>query len=394
MNSKERVKTTFKHIEPDRVPVSELYINSPAASDILGREAWIGWGGYVKGKILNKMLMEGRAEEFYSKEVKDLVDVYRKLDLDTIIIERPPLENPIIPTQIGENEWRFEDIENGLWNIWRYSPQTDCQHEADSSIKQKGIKELERYLDILDNDPIDINSWPWYQAEYIMKTCADKFIMAVAEIDCPATSFSSWGSLFLECMVLRPDLVERYLDYRVRKGLIFIEKYAKMGVDAIFDGEDLAGVNGPLFSPIHFRRYFQPRYKKLIDAAHRNNLLYMKHTDGNIMPIEKEFFEEMGIDAYQSVDPGAGMDIEYIKRKYGDKITLMGNVDCAKALVSGTPDDVVQETKKIIKKISPGGGHILSSSNTIHSEIPTENFIAMVEAAKKYGKYPINIKDC
>ena len=117
----------------------------------------------------------------------------------------------------------------------------------------------------------------------------------------------------------------------------------------------------------------------------------MKHTDGNIMKVEKEFFKELGIDAYQSVDPEAGMDINYVKKKYGDKITIMGNVDCAKVLQFGTPFEVIEETKNIIKNISPGGGHILSSSNTIHSGIPTENFLAMLKAARVYGKYPINI---
>lgn len=391
INSKERVKTTFKHIEPDRVPVSELYINSPVASEVLGREAYIGWGGYIRGKVLNKMLIEGRAEEFYTKEVKDLVDVYRRLELDTIIIERPPLKKPAIPIKIDENTWKFEDKKNGFWSIWKCTAITDCYGEVDSSIKQGGAKGFERYLDFLD-EPIDLDTWSWDQAEYIIRTCGhDKFIMAVVEIDFPATSFSSWGSLFMECMVLRPDLVERYMDYRVRKGLLFIEKYAQMGVDCIFDGEDWAGVNGILFSPKHFKKYFQPHFKQIIDATHEKNLLYMKHTDGNIMKVEKEFFKELGIDAYQSVDPEAGMNINYIKKKYGDKITIMGNVDCAKVLHFGTPDEVVEETKNIIKNISPGGGHILSSSNTIHSGIPTENFLAMLKAARVYGKYPIDI---
>ena len=36
-----------------------------------------------------------------------------------------------------------------------------------------------------------------------------------------------------------------------------------------------------------------------------------------------------------------------------------------------------------------GGGLILSSSNTIHRGVKPENFVAMVEAARKYGKYPL-----
>ncbi|GFP39856.1 hypothetical protein HKBW3S47_01553, partial [Candidatus Hakubella thermalkaliphila] len=44
-----------------------------------------------------------------------------------------------------------------------------------------------------------------------------------------------------------------------------------------------------------------------------------------------------------------------------------------------------------LSKVSPGGGHILSSSNSIHHSVKPENYLAMVETAKKYGKYLIRI---
>jgi uroporphyrinogen decarboxylase len=51
---------------------------------------------------------------------------------------------------------------------------------------------------------------------------------------------------------------------------------------------------------------------------------------------------------------------------------------------------VVRAVKECILKASPAGGYILSSSNSIHSGVKPENFLAMVEAAKKFGKYPID----
>ena len=63
MNSRERVLTAFSHREPDRVPVSELYINSPVASKVLGRLAYTGWSGYIRCEVMNTMLMQGRGED-------------------------------------------------------------------------------------------------------------------------------------------------------------------------------------------------------------------------------------------------------------------------------------------------------------------------------------------
>lgn len=392
MKSKERVKLAFEHKEADRVPVSELYINSPAASQILGKTAYTGWSGYVRCAIMNKMLGEGRGNEFFHQEVVDLVELYRTLELDTILIERPPPLNPVIPTAINETTWRFDDPESGLWRIDHYDPKTDLFHTADSNFRHGGIKEFERFVDLLDKDDINLDRWNWKPAEYIMDKCGlDIFVMAVVEIDFPPMSMGSLGGIFLVAMAFAPELCERYLDYRVRKGLKFIDKYAQMGVDCVFDGEDLAGSNGPLFSPKDYMRFYAPRFLELSKSIHENKMLYLRHTDGNIMRFADEFLLSSGFDGYQSVDPSAGMDIRFIKEKYGSSITLMGNVDCGQILHLGTREDVIRSTKEVMKIASPGGGHILSSSNTIHSSVPVGNFMQMLETSREFGKYPICI---
>lgn len=391
MNSKERVRIAFSHHEPDRVPVSELYINSPVASQILGRTAYTGWSGRIRCEVQSNMLMQGRGDEFYLQEAIDLVELYSKLGLDTILIERPPKLNPIIPTALGETAWKYEDRESGLWRVETYDRNTDLFHVADSNFHDAGLEEFERYIELLEADPINLDEYNWSQAEYITQHCKDKFIMAVVEIDFPPMSMGALGGTFLEAMAFAPELCERYLDYRVKKGLKFIEKYAGMGVDAIFDGEDLAGNTGPMFSPKMYMDLYAARFRILSQKCHQYNMKYLRHTDGSIMLFADEFLLQSGFDGYQSIDPSAGMDAKYVKEKYGDKILLMGNVDCGKVLHLGTEDDVIADTKRVIRDLSPGGGHILSSSNTIHSHVPLKNFMRMLETAQKYGSYPIQL---
>ena len=83
------------------------------------------------------------------------------------------------------------------------------------------------------------------------------------------------------------------------------------------------------------------------------------------------------------------MDIGRVKKLIGNRVALWGNIDCSHLLPFGTPDDVKKATIECIRAASPGGGHIISSSNTIHDSVPAENFVAMVEAAREYGNYPI-----
>lgn len=392
MNSRERVIIAFLHKEADRVPVSELYINSPVASKVLGRLAYTGWSGYVRCGVLNNMLIEGRGEEFFLQEAIDVVELYDKLELDTVLIERPPPKNFAIPIAMDETTWRFDDKKNSMFSIVHFDKKTDLFHTADSNFHRGGLAEFERFVNILEKDDIDLQKYNWSQAEYIIQKCAGrKFVMAVVEVDFPPMSMGAIGRYFLEAMAFRGDLVERYLDYRVRKGLKFIEKYASMGVDAIFDGEDLAGNLGPLFSPKDYMKYYAPRFKKLADAAHKHGMYYLRHTDGNITSFADEFLLESGFDGYHSIDPEAGMDLKWVKEKYGDKVLLMGNVDCGHVLHLGTKEDVIKDTLRAIKTASAGGGHIISSSNTIHSDVPYDNYMQMLETVRKYGNYPIQI---
>jgi uroporphyrinogen decarboxylase len=89
------------------------------------------------------------------------------------------------------------------------------------------------------------------------------------------------------------------------------------------------------------------------------------------------------------IDPVAGLDIGRIKEQCGDRIALKGNVDCAQTLTFGSVEDVVRETKEVIRKAGPGGGLILSSSNSIHSSVQPGNYLAMWNAIRMYGTYPL-----
>ncbi|MCD6395100.1 MAG: hypothetical protein J7M40_16545, partial [Planctomycetes bacterium] len=116
----------------------------------------------------------------------------------------------------------------------------------------------------------------------------------------------------------------------------------------------------------------------------------IKHTDGNIMPI-LDMILDSDIDCLDPIDPVAGLDIGEFKKKYADRIALKGNVDCAHTLTFGSEKEVVEETKEVIRKAADGGGLILSSSNSIHSAVKPGNYLAMWNAIRMYGRYPIEL---
>ena len=67
-------------------------------------------------------------------------------------------------------------------------------------------------------------------------------------------------------------------------------------------------------------------------------------------------------------------------------------MDCARTLTFGSVTDVIEETKQVIRDGAPGGGFILSSSNTIHSAVQPGNYLAMLHALRMYGRYPLSLE--
>ncbi|MGA2479497.1 MAG: uroporphyrinogen decarboxylase family protein, partial [Spirochaetia bacterium] len=57
----------------------------------------------------------------------------------------------------------------------------------------------------------------------------------------------------------------------------------------------------------------------------------------------------------------------------------------------GTPAQVEEATKEALREGAEGGGFILSSSNSIHSAVKPENYIALLKTVEKYGKYPVKV---
>ena len=76
-----------------------------------------------------------------------------------------------------------------------------------------------------------------------------------------------------------------------------------------------------------------------------------------------------------------------MKRLYGDRLCLVGNIDLHYTLTQGTPEEVDAEVKQRIEVVGKGGGYMISSANSITSYCKVENVRAMIAAIRKYGAY-------
>jgi uroporphyrinogen decarboxylase len=145
-------------------------------------------------------------------------------------------------------------------------------------------------------------------------------------------------------------------------------------------------------SPKLYREFIHPYYKNLVQSLKKRGTKVIFHSDGNIMPIINDILD-WGIDGLHPIQPGV-MDISQVKRDYGNRIAVVGGVDVAGLLPFGSEEDVERAVIDVIGHVSPGGGHILGSSNSLHSYVPdmdkyVKNILRYIETAHKFGTYPI-----
>ncbi len=183
-----------------------------------------------------------------------------------------------------------------------------------------------------------------------------------------------------------PGLVHDVVAATVEHNVHMVDNAAALGADFVLLGDDYGGRSGPLMSPTHFREFFLPGFKRVVRAAKEAGLYVVKHTDGQVTSLLEPMIEA-GIDAFHPSDPSAGMDIVQVKATFGDRIAVAGGIDCGEPLSAWPLQRLVQEVRRRIRQLAPGGGWLIASSNAVFSGTRPENYAALVWAARAFGQY-------
>jgi len=337
---RDRMLTALRRGQPDRVPVWELIVNQPIISALAGPQS-----SYF-----------------------DLVDA---LDLDGVTI----FENQrMTPTADGGllDEWGIK------WGI------------GAAGVPYPVRGPIESYGDLGAYRPPDADA-QWRLDD--LKAAIERFKGRRAVVFLTHDAFEFSANLrgmenLLADYLEAPDFVRELGGLVIEYKLGVLRRALEMGADAVVAGDDYAWRGGPMMSPSHFREFILPSLRQLVEVTHGAGRPFIKHTDGRIWPLMEDLLAA-GIDALHPLEPMARMDIGEVKERCGERIALCGNIDCTALLPGGSTTEVEEAVKETIAKAGPGGGFVLSSSNSIHPGVRPENFRAMVGAARRWGRYPL-----
>jgi uroporphyrinogen decarboxylase len=159
------------------------------------------------------------------------------------------------------------------------------------------------------------------------------------------------------------------------------------GIDLIATGEDLGTQRGPTISLDLFRKHIRPRHQRVVDLAKAYDIPVMIHSCGSSSWAFEDFID-MGIGVVDTLQPEAkDMAPAYLKARFGGRLAFHGCISTAGPVAYGTVQDVIDSVRETLEIMMPGGGYALSPTHQLQDNSPTENVVAMYQAARRYGGY-------
>ena len=178
-----------------------------------------------------------------------------------------------------------------------------------------------------------------------------------------------------------PGYVKKLLKKIIDKNLVMIDNIAASPeIDGILLGSDWGSQASLLMSLDDWDDLIAPGEQAEFDLIKEHGKDVWIHSCGNIAPLLPRLVD-MGMQVLNPVQPEC-MDIFELKDRFGGDITFWGGISTQRTLPYGTPDDVRRETETLIARLGKGGGLITAPSQEIQVDVPFENLIALIEAAR------------
>jgi len=414
MNSRERMKLSLNHKEPDRIPIDLAGMRSSGISAI-------AYNNLMKElSIISsfpKMYDFMQQIVYPEKEIRDLFHI------DTIDAGQAFLKD--------EKDWKEWVLNDGSKCLIPKYLIINIDEDKNVFIKDKrglvvGIKpkdslyvdqnywvygDLPKIPEIIKDEDLNKDLWsipspPWH-LDIFNEIQLDIFTNKIKKLHSktdyvimiePGFTFFQKGTFlrgmenFICDICLDTKGVERLFEKLMEKYLAFTNRILKnVGeyIDIIVFGDDLGMQTGPFIPPKIFKSLFKQRYKKLWNYIHSNsNCKVFLHSCGSIYELIPHLIEA-GLDILNPIQTNTlNMEPEKIKKEFGKYITLWGGgCDTRNVLLNGSPSEVKEDVKSRIEILSKNGGYVFNQIHNILADIPPRNTIAMFEAAYEFGKY-------
>jgi uroporphyrinogen decarboxylase len=332
MTDRQRVATAIAHRQPDRTPY-HISFTEPARQALAD---FYGDAGFEKG--LGNCL-----------EILRMRLPYRQVP------ERP---------SVWEDEWGVQ---------WDRSIDTDIGTVCNRRITRENISQY-HYPD------------PGAAARFShfpdgIQTSGGRFVIATMAFTLFERAWSLAGmEEVLMAMAEDAAFADQLFDGILAFDKEVVSRALAFGVDGVRFGDDWGQQRGLIMGPVLWRKYIKPRiavlYRMVKDAGKKVFI----HCCGKVDEIFPDLIE-CGVDVFNPFQPEV-MDVEAIKKRYGDEITFFGGISTQKTLPYGTVAQVKEEVRRLVDRIGREGGYIAAPAHDVPRDARPENVAAMIDVLK------------
>ncbi len=395
MTSRERVLTTLRHEEPDRVPVDLGGMRSTGIMAI----------AYVKlREHLGLPAEVPRVYDATQQLAEPHLDLLEHFDVDVI-----DLENSL-------GHW-------GEWQPWALPDGTPCEMPAKIELERDGndwyiVKDGIRTSYMPANSLyFDGIHWPladaegpedfdrlapetWLTDEYLIQlrdraewlnANTDFAIMGrfggnILEL---GQGLRGWDQFLLD-LALGGEFVEGLLAWMTERWLENLELYLDAvgsSIHLIQMGDDLGLQDRSQVSPHMYRELIKPYHQRIYEYVHEHSDVYVfLHSCGSIYELIPDLIDA-GVDVLNPVQISAAeMEPARLKAEFGDQLVFWGGgCDTQRVLPFSTPEEVTAHVREQVNTFKPGGGYVFCQVHNIQADVPPENIVAMYEALSAAG---------
>jgi hypothetical protein len=384
MDAPTRVEKVLNHEEPDKVP----YFESTVTNDALSRHFGIKPGKL--GPLLNiarllpfKNAIMQRAftsKSILGKTMMGIAKFYKAASIDIM-----PTISALFPRIIAKDG--FIDEFGRHMHFEYYKDGTEI-------IGYLGgyFKNFEEYQSWEQPDPAWSARLDGFLAGVNAQKKFDDKVLAIGGITgMMEVTWEGFGIEAFSRLLVKRKEIKTVFDDRGKFTNEVVKILAEYGAKLVLIFDDMGFKNGLFMSRKDYRAYVFPWLKQICATAHERGCKILLHSDGDISDILDDLVVDCKIDALNPIEPMTA-NPEYtifkLKEKYGDRLTLVGNVSPI-MLATGEIAEIEAYTKRLMQECGPGGGYILASGHSINPAVTVDRWQAMLATREKFGVYPI-----
>lgn len=374
MTGRQRLLTTMKHQEPDRVPISPRY------------QAWL-LAEY--GPVPLEREMELLPDLDYMHIVGDATPDYLmsypdEYDLPEVTVDQARYDEGNYTVV----ERAFHTPAGDLSDRTKIPPAGREYGVSPNPIKTEYLVKSSDDLDALMYllPPVSTNFDHYHRIRDIIGERGVVMVNIRSALDHNAGQARDMQDLMMDYYDDR-DLFDRLLDIFHRRSLERIKAALEACVEGVFGSWYYNSLSSG-WSPAIYREVFVPQIRQHVELTHSYGAFYDFYDDGKLAGTMR-MIADTGIDVLETCTPPpvGDFDLREAKARIGDRVTLKGYVDLLYVIKHGTPELVERTVADAMEIARPGGGWIIGSSDSFREGTPKQNLEAYWRACKQYGRY-------